>query len=289
MNLSLSTGITNPIHQEKSFGLFEHFEGSTDVLINEIFFRISFRDFESVGCLNKRLNILTQDNDVLKSMIYRHKTFNQDDWQEHFNLEFPENLAFKMLPHDIGKLFNGPCPLFKGEKLRNTHVFIWMPSGLNLVNCRIFLEKILAGYKDKLLIQQKIIDIFGEQLTGNSKWIIMSKKLLAESNHKAFFIQTKMVNDLDLFENKKYTIPTLFEATICTSVSNLKGDSETLQECYTRCQEAIEEFQILVGRLKNFDVSLSYDRINYNGDPWVNIGIAPVLELKDSTQIKRIL
>lgn len=279
MNLSISAAVS----LKNNFGFFDYFEGSTDVLINEIFFKVDFRDFENLGCVNKRLNILTQRDDVLKSMIYRFKTFNQEDWQEHFDLEFSKHQAFKALPDDIGKLFNGPCPLFKGERLRDTHVIIWIPSALSLNNCKILLEKIFVANEHKFIIHKDIVTTYGDLFTGDPKWIIMPKQLLPESNHNSFFKQLQMVNDLATFNSKSYNIPTLFEATVCVSLSSLKWNIHMLEDCYTRCQENINEFQILVGRLKTLDMSLSYDRINYNGDPWVNIGIAPVLELKNLT------
>lgn|GEM_PF-2170659 len=277
MNLTISAAVST----ENNYSFFDHFEGSTDVLINEIFSRIDFRNFENLGCVNKWLNELTHRTDILKSMIYRFKTFNQEDWQEHLGLEFPKNQAFKALPDNIGKLFNGPCPLFKDERLRDTHVIIWIPSALSLNKCKILLEKIFAANEQKFIIHKDILATYGDLITADPKWIIMPKKLLAKSNHTNFFKQLQMVNDLALFNYKNYNIPTLFESTVCISLSSLKWNIDMLEDCYTRCQEDINEHQILVGRLKTLDMSLSYDRINYNGDPWVNIGIAPVLELKD--------
>ncbi len=279
MNLTISAAVST----ENNFSFFEHFEGSTDVLINEIFSRIDFRTFENLGCVNKQLNRLTHRSDVLKSMIYKFKTFNQEDWLENFDLEFPKNQAFKALPDNIGKLFNGPCPLFKDKRLRDTHVIIWIPTALSLNKCKLLLEKIIAANGHRFIIHKDILATYGDLLTDDSKWIIMPKNLLPESNHNNFLKQLKMVDSLALYNSKKYYIPTFFEATVCISMSSLKWNMNILEDCYTRCQEDINEFQILVGRLKTLDLSLSYDRINYNGDPWVNIGIAPILELKDLT------
>ncbi len=199
-----------------------------EVFVYGIFTQLIFEEWLILSQVNKRMNNLLSDPVLLKEKIYREKTFNPDDWGTYFgNLclgasdGYP---AFKSLPDHIGKLFTGPSPVSKRKKLGQTHVIVWIPSGL----CLNDYMELLGGCKDARLlnVQNIILDWHGNELTGSSEWVVMPRNRKKRSSHSY-----KIIN----FKN--YAFPKVLEAVICITTIFLKSG---LRFDPLTCEERIE-------------------------------------------------
>lgn len=139
--------VTEP---KEIFGLLSDMDKSADILTQEVFFRLTFTEFLTLGQVSKTLNNLTNEPAVLKLMIYQ-ETFNPGDWKSHFGVDClganDAEKAWRSPPDNIGKIYKGQCQtfgaknifdtfsqLFKGPspKFGETRVNVWISEGISI-------------------------------------------------------------------------------------------------------------------------------------------------------------
>jgi len=263
--------VTEP--KEKVFCLLSDMDRSTDILIQEVFSRLTFTEFLTIGQVSKTLNNLTNEPAVLKQMIYQ-ETFNPGDWKSHFGVDClganDAEKAWRSLPDNIGQIYKGQCQtfgpknifdtfsqLFKGPspKFGETHVIVWIPEGISMNKYGEYLEQKFPENKNGYALSgrsdiKKIIDQFGDVKTEESHWVLMSKKVVQES---ILIHETKkLVNKLDLGDFESSTIPSLIKAIICISSTFFKSGAIIINRFHTSCQELVkysnsQHFPIEVG------------------------------------------
>ena len=97
-----------------------------------------------------------------------------------------------------------------------------------------------------------------------SGWVFMTEDVLPGSRGKPYAIQEGLVANLD--RQTPYEVPTTLKAVVCISTKYLKSGKRLFNDkqwTYTRCQEQVQGYHILIGGFGT--AGLSVDFINlYN-------------------------
>lgn len=244
----------------------------------EVFSRLKFLDLVSCSEVNKDWKLLANDNILLKKIIYREKTFNPEDWKSFFGMEIPAQevkKAWDSLPKNIGEIFKGACPVFKGKKFGMTHVISWMPAGLSINQYAKFLRSRypyhLPGIHE---IWQSIIVEYGDGKISKGKWVAMSKTSLRGSLGLGFEEQALKISKIEAKKFKSCKIPKALEAIVCISTTFFKSKNPIFYKLYTRCRENVDGCHVLVGFVKGLNV-LNLDFYGNN-----NVGAATLIKFK---------
>jgi hypothetical protein len=171
--------------------------------------------------------------------------FGAADWRKHFGdvgVEPP-------LPPDIEQILNGPCPIWPGKTLRETHLLVLIPERVNgqpltLKLLGELVQKPLQGNATKY--SHFNIGEYKDPPAPASHWALVTRDVLPNSRNKPYAEQQKIPQGY-----AGYQVPTILDAATAMfmeyirSGTRLYGDSPWT---YTRCQEKHnKDWQLLVG------------------------------------------
>jgi hypothetical protein len=103
-------------------------------------------------------------------------------------------------------------------------------------------------------ICDSMVALQGNRPIERSYWVLMTKDVLSESRNKSYADQQAMVTELATKALAAYEVPGTLEAAACILVQYFSShaDSKTRlfsnsPTTYTRCQEKIERYHLVVG------------------------------------------
>ncbi len=188
-----------------------------DVFIYGIFSRLIFEEWLILSQVNKRMNNLLSDPVLLKEKIYCEKTFNPEDWGSYFGNfclgASDGNIAYQSLPDGIGKLFKGPSPVSKRKKLGQTHVIVWIPSGISIdkykdiLTCNFPLNNMKPGS-----IGRSVVNQYRGITTKKAEWVVMPRNRKFGSPYC-----------YKIVDYKTLAIPKTLEVIICMTTTFFKS------------------------------------------------------------------
>ncbi len=186
------------------------------------------------------------------------------------------------LPSDFSDIWNGPCPIYSGKKINETHMLVYIPATIDGKPFTLkklgeiakrFFPKTGRGFE---YITPSIFDKLGEKST-ESRWVLMTKDVLRGSRNKNYAKQRKIVARL-AEKSLGYKVPDALEAATCI-LAQYFFDSKTRSFSnelwtYTRCEEEIQGDQVIVGGFTPVGLQVSC----YNADDEF-VGIAALRKL----------
>jgi hypothetical protein len=203
----------------------------------------------------------------MKRIIHDYFAFSPQKWAMHIGKELSDEekgAAYKMLPDKILEILVSPCPASPPDSKKrvvDTHVLVYIGTELSLSTLGKLAEKYLpqkgrarevAGYEH----------IYSRILAGLDKpvekpyWVLMTKDVLGGedrvngSRRKSYPEQQNMVRELSTSSETEYHVPKTLEAVAVIIARFLKDKTYLFSKnpgTYTRCEEEIESWQIVVG------------------------------------------
>jgi len=171
------------------------------------------------------------------------KEFGLDTWK---NLGFEVEGEIPSIPKDIFQKTRSDRRRFSGEEIAPSCSAILMPKGLTLNKMKKLMEA--NGTKFDEGSWKKIFDQLGDKPIEKSYWIVMTNDVIEVSRNKSYAVQKAFVEKKS---NSECQFPTVLEAVACCVVNFVsskeylfgRGDPWT----FTRCQEHIDGYSLLVG------------------------------------------
>ena len=224
--------------------------------------------------------------ELLKASLYEKEFFTPHDWNKYYptyNLSSSEyELAWETLHLNI---YN----IFKGKKLCDTHVIVWIPNGLSVIKFmelfddHAFVESkhsyLVSKNKYKLEVWKNALELLGSVETRKSLWLIMSRTIMAESGFKTLKVQKKMMNH-KTNELIHYRVPSILEVIVAAASMFFKSKIYLPYNAITRCYSN-KISQMLVGYY-TYSVQLPYQDcshltvLNAPHYNFLKIGLMPV-------------
>jgi len=156
------------------------------------------------------------------------------------------------LPKDIDAILKSPCPFSKnGETVDQTHVFVLKPGSINGedFNAENFGKFMKSKFPELDKEGYLYISENTKKLGSNEKarWILMKKDVIDGSRSKSFAEQQKKIEE---HGQGKYQVPGVVDVIVCAMAEYARSKTRLFSNdplTYTRCQENISGFQMVVG------------------------------------------
>ena len=184
-------------------------------------------------------------------------------------------------PTGIGQILDSPCPFWKGKQVRDTHLLVLIPK-------RVSGQALTLDYLEELIKSPQggghptqyrgdwyakyVRPVIGSQASGSSYWVLMTRDVLPKSRYKSYEDQCALVADHANRTGLEYKVPGALEAAVVMLLHHVRS-GEFLYGLdpltYTRCQEKVQNFQLVVGGFSSGGLHVYY----YNYDD-IDDGVA---------------
>ena len=253
-----------------------------DELVLKVFSHLNLATLGTICCVSKQWKRLANDPILWKTAIYREIAFGNDKWAQCFGADVVKDEdnreEFSSLPLND---FIADCKKFKSifpeRNAKDSLMLVRLPKtlngGLTLKSLGELAKKYFSasdtGYR---FILAAIIQEQGDKSIDKSQWVLMTKDVLPGSRNKSYGEQQKIVADLAEKSLISYEVPEILESATCILSqyfgSNIRLFSDS-PWTYTRCQENIQGYQVVVGGFA--PAGLCVSSYNYDYD---YIGVA---------------
>lgn len=211
-------------------------------------------DLGRCGMVSKRWQVLANDQTLWNALIPE-IAIGKIEWESFFGDigEVPP------LPKNIDQILDSDCPIWKGKKVRETHILMLIPKTIDGEQISLNKLRELARFpkqgntadykvvKSRQSILWAIIAQLGDKSIDSSYWILMTKDVIPESRNKNYLKQQIIINDLNHCSQAKYDVPTALEATTCIFLEHIINRNQLYKQFSpsnaTRCQEELESYE----------------------------------------------
>lgn len=222
------------------------------VVVNHIFSYLNLHELGVSRSVSKKWNKHASPPILWQSAIYREIAFSSKNWaQWDADLVKDVNMSQEMLslPKNIAEELRRSA--FPGKSIRETHVLVRMPKELTIKKLGELVNKYFQsntyGYR---YIWSAIVDELGDKPADESIWLLMAKDVLRGSRGKSYGQQKTIIDQLAKTTGVPYQVPTTLEAATCILAEHSRSKNRLFSDSpwtYTRCQENIQGYQIVVG------------------------------------------
>ena len=250
-----------------------------DELVLKVFSHLNLATLGTICCVSKQWKRLANDPILWKTAIYREIAFGNDKWAQCFGADVVKDEdnreEFSSLPLND---FIADCKKFKSifpeRNAKDSLMLVRLPKtlngGLTLKSLGELAKKYFSasdtGYR---FIWAAIIQEQGDKSIDKSQWVLMTKDVLPGSRNKSYGEQRKIVADLAEKSLISYEVPEILESATCI-LSQYFGSNIRLFSnspwTYTRCQENIQGYQVVVGGFAPAGLDVSnhrYDSVSF--------------------------
>ncbi len=220
----------NAYHEVRNFCMFLYYkindpenfeEGPQKIVPDDIFLKHIFpllnccEVAHNISLVNKKWNVLSDNAELLKYLVYKDIVFKPSDWQKHLGLNLRDaknQKAWDALPITIGKILKS-SPTIK-------HIIVWMPKCTTINNFGELFKKATRKATDYYLMEPNIRKELGDVPLEESAFVVMQLR------QKRYGWVCGDSFDLKMSDNK-FRKPTILESIVCISsvyLKNRRGD-----------------------------------------------------------------
>ncbi len=237
-------------------------------LILEIFSYFKAEELARCFRVNKIWKVLASDETLWNALTPK-IAFGKKEWETYFG----DVGQVPPLPKDIHKTLKSRCPFRPEETVEKTHMLVLIPKTVNgkpltLKTLDELVKAPKAGHATQYrYIWEKIINEHGDQATAQPHWVLMTKDVVPESRNKSYVDQQALIAECAKKTNINYEVPCVLDTAICIFMHSISLGERLFTDkpwTYTRCQEKVQGYHIVVGGFSSagLDVSLALDDVN---------------------------
>ena len=162
-----------------------------------------------------------------------------------------------VLPTDIEAIMHSSCPFWPGNKVKETHLLVLIPSHVAGKPLTLdYLGELLAspqgeGRGTKYgYFWDKAREAIGSQSPDSSYWVLMTRGVLPGSRYKSYRDQFALVANHANRTGLAYKVPGALEAAVVMLLHHVRSGEFLygFNPCtYTRCRERVGIYQLVVG------------------------------------------
>ncbi len=244
--------------------------------------------FAAVGTAQKLVGLPFDLTKLVVDYLECYPCFGEREWINLCGRVAPAPL----LPHDFSCIWNGPCPVFLGEKrVKDTHMLVYLPKEvdgkpLSITSFEEIAKRYFPANKDGYgEIWKDILAALGNKTPiEKSCWMLMTKDVLPQSRGKFYYDQKAMVADLAKKALALYEVPRTLEAAICILAQYFNSHASSKirlfsdnPATYTRCQEEVNvrRYGVVVGGFALKGLCITLDDSSCSND----FGVAALRKL----------
>ncbi|MEM7382935.1 MAG: hypothetical protein AAF400_01270 [Bacteroidota bacterium] len=151
------------------------------------------------------------------------------------------------LPSDIVEILDSDCPFWPGKQVKDTHLLVLIPERVNGKPLTLdYLGELIksprgGGYGAKYRDYHSYVrNAVGHQAPGRSYWVLMTRRLLPESEYKNYDSQCQLVVDHANRTGLDYELPGALEAAVVLLLHHVRSGERLYSDnplTYTRCRD----------------------------------------------------
>ena len=225
-------------------------EGYSDVSL-EILSYLGAEDLGRCKRISKNYREIA-NNPALWSKLVPESAFGKAQWEKCIGDVGIE----PKLPDGIHKILGSPCPIWRGKKVKDTHMLTLIPRSVNGDPLTLNALRELVWSPKKGLptcIECANPSISAEHFSTPvlaSHWVLMTKDVLPRSRSTSFLAQQALVAQLPVEASAPYQVPNLLDVVTVMFMRYVSSGECLLGRdpwTYTRCQESAHGHPILAG------------------------------------------
>jgi hypothetical protein len=205
------------------------------------------------------------------------------------------------LPEKISQFIERPCPIYKGKKIKDTHVVFYKPKEINRIPYTIKnIPKIFCNPGALYTYQGidpenslRLIKNFENIPVEKEGWIAVTRNVLPKSKNKSFSGQQQLIQSLNEKGKIEYQLPKLIDVISAMFVEHLRSgkclySQKAHSSTYTHCEEtqADEIEEIAVGSFNTTTKTISFTAHLSGFEPGrIQVGIGGVLNFQEGQKI----
>lgn len=235
---------------------------------------------KTIGRDALKLFCVRMGRDALKRLEgERDDVFGVVDW----NWFFGDVGEVPPLPSNIEAILQGPCPIFPGKTVQETHLLVLIPQTVNGAPFTLNMlgDLVKAPQKGGITTQidmqrswKGALDEHGPKPAPASHWVLMTKQALPKSKKKSYVDQCKLVAGLGF----SYEVPHLLDSVTCVLLERVRTGTCLYADnpLYVRVQEQTGGSRVVFGAFgaSGLRVSDTYDGGGSGAFVREDIGIA---------------
>ena len=165
-------------------------------------------------------------------------------------------------PKNMSEILDSPCPIWKGQLVRQTSKFVFWPGG----TLREFVERVQASNVNPIKFRYFNLDILKEygDVPIAAHWVLVTTKPHPDSGGKSYEDQLKLVEELNQKAGTNFEIASMAQtlALICMEyISSGEAQTRLFSDVLIRCKETLYmKYQTCVGGFvaDGLDVYIGY-------------------------------
>ena len=168
---------------------------------------------------------------------------------------------------DIEAMMNSACPFWPGNKVRDTHLLVLIPSHVGGKPLTLdYLGELInspkgEGYGTKYdHYAGDVRAAIGNQSLGSSYWVLMTRGVLPGSRRQSYQDQCALV--ASRAKDLAYEVPGALEAAVVMLLHHVRSGERLYGDTpltYTRCREEVENKHLVVGGFSSGGLNVNYD------------------------------
>ena len=198
------------------------------------------------------------------------------DWERYYGAVGEEPL----LPDGLEAIMDSDCPFWPGNKVGDTHLLALIPEQVSDKPLTLdYLGELIkspqgVGHKTQYRgdwYAQYVRPSIGNQVSGSSYWVLMTRDVLPGSRWKSYADQCALVSDHANRTGLPYEVPGALEAAVVMLLHHVRSGERLYSDnpyTYTRCRDkATNGNPVVVGGFSSGGLNVSdfhYDD-NYDG------------------------
>jgi tetratricopeptide (TPR) repeat protein len=197
--------------------------------------------------------------------------FGKAKWATHFGdigVEPP-------LPSNINQILQGPCLIWPGKIVRDTHVLVLIPATVNGQPFTLkSLGELIKNPKTGPATQYRNFKLgeYQDAPVSQSYWTLMTRDVLEGSRSQNYATQQSQVTTLAQKTGISYVVPKLLETTTAILMHHVTTGQKIYSDSpytWTRCQEKWnKDWQVVVGGFSSAGLDVGY----YSDNGYVGVG-----------------
>ncbi len=179
-------------------------------------------------------------------------------WEQYFGLKVVE----PPLPPDIDAILAGPCPIFLGKTVAETHFLILVPEGMTLEYLETLTENPKQGNKMGFRGKSIAWEQHNRTPTGKTHWVLMTNDVIPDSRNKSWNDQQVLAAT---FNGQGYELLSGIDVATCLLTEYVETGRRFYSDnpyTYTRCIEQIKldssELPLAIGGFASLGVNVLY-------------------------------
>ncbi len=214
----------------------------------------SYLDLHNLGVserVSKKWNTVARTPILRQKAIYREIAFNSKHWAQ-WDDEIVRDVDFTQehlsLPENIEEELRRSYKAFPGKRIVETHVLVRIPQGLTIKKLEACARKYLAMNDGGRREAWPTIGL--DEPTDEPAWLLITAAEINGTKGESYAKQKDIIAALARKAQVPYEVPTTLEAIAAILATYLRSKKRLFADdpwSYTRCQESIQGYQVIVG------------------------------------------